>query len=141
MHLRETLRVPAERTIILGRSLGGGPAVQMALEETPAGLVLQSTFVSVYRVVTHWPLLPFDQYDNLSKIARVRCPVLVMHGRSDEVIPFSHGEALFAAAREPKRALWVPGAMHNDFLSVAGSRFWDALRDFSGVCGTGGSNP
>jgi abhydrolase domain-containing protein 17 len=140
-HLREALRVPAERTIIFGRSLGGGPATQMAVEEKPAGLILQSTFVSVFRVVTRWRLLPFDQFENLKKISRVRCPVLVMHGERDEVIPFRHGEALLADANEPKRALWVPDAMHNDFLSVAGPRFWDALREFSDVCGTRGSTP
>jgi fermentation-respiration switch protein FrsA (DUF1100 family) len=57
-----------------------------------------------------------------------------MHGRSDEVIPFRHGEALFAAAGEPKRALFVPGAQHNDFITVAGAAYWEALRDFSALC-------
>jgi abhydrolase domain-containing protein 17 len=141
-HLRDVLHVPADRTIIFGRSLGGGPAMQMAAEDKPAGLILQSTFVSVFRVVTRWPLLPFDQFENLKKISRVRCPVLVMHGQSDEVIPFRHGEALLAAANEPKRALWVAGATHNDFVAVAGSRFWNALREFSDVCGRpSGSSP
>lgn len=133
-HLRDVLRVPAERTLIYGRSLGSGPAVQMAVEERPAGLILQSAFVSVFRVVTRWPLLPFDQFKNLKKISRVTSPVLVMHGRADEVIPFRHGEALFAAANEPKRSFWVPGAMHNDFHGVAGRDYWTALREFSDVC-------
>lgn len=133
-HLRDTLGVPADRTLIYGRSLGGGPAVQMATEEKVAGLVLQSTFVSVYRVVTRWRVLPFDQYENLRKIRRVTCPVLVMHGERDEVIPFRHGEALFAAANEPKRSFWVPAAMHNDFTAVAGRRYWDTLTAFGDLC-------
>jgi abhydrolase domain-containing protein 17 len=133
-HLREVLHVPADRTLIYGRSLGGGPALQIATEERPAGLILQSAFVSAFRVVTRWPLLPFDQFNNLQKISRVTCPVLVMHGRADEVIPFRHGEALFAAANEPKRSLWVGGAMHNDFNGVAGRDYWTALREFSDLC-------
>ena len=141
-YLREELNVPAARTLIYGRSLGGGPAVQMAVEEVPAGLVLQATFVSVYRVVTRWPILPFDQFQNLAKLPQVKCPVLIMHGESDEVIPFRHGEALFAAANEPKRSFWVPGAHHNDFIEVAGKRYWSALRDFSDACAKStGSNP
>jgi fermentation-respiration switch protein FrsA (DUF1100 family) len=133
-HLREDLRVPPERTLIYGRSLGGGPAVQMAVEEKVAGLVLQSAFVSAFRVVTRWPVLPFDPFENLKKISRVTSPVLVMQGRNDEVIPFRHGEMLFAAANEPKRSLWVTGAMHNDFLAVAGRDYWETLREFSALC-------
>lgn len=133
-YLRDVARVPAEKTILFGRSLGGGPAVQMALEERNAGLILQSTFMSAFRVVTRWRLLPFDQYENLKKIPRVNCPVLVMHGKADEVIAFSHAEKLFAAAKEPKRYLWVDRARHNDFLSVAGADFWRALREFTAVC-------
>ena len=140
-HLRDELHVSAERMLIYGRSVGTGPAVQMAMEEPPAGLVLQSPFVSVYRVMTHWPVLPFDQFTNLRKIGAVRAPVLVLHGRRDEVIPFWHGEAVHAAAREPKRALWVDAAQHNDFLETAGAPYWTALREFSELCARGGSSP
>ena len=133
-HLREQLRVPAARTLMYGRSLGGGPAVQMATEEVVAGLVLQSAFTSVYRVVTPGRVLPFDLFENERKLPAVARPVLVMHGREDEVIPFSHGEALFAAAPAPKRFLWVPGAGHNDLAEVAGPRYWQALREFADVC-------
>lgn len=140
--LREQLKVPAARTIIYGRSLGGGPAVEMATEERVGGLVLQSSFTSVFRVLTRWRILPGDMFENERKMARVSAPVLVMHGERDEVIPLRHGQALFAAAREPKRSFFVPGAHHNDFLDVAGPRYWDALRDFSAVCaGAGASSP
>ncbi len=129
-YLRDTLRVPTARVILFGRSLGGGPATDLATREPVAGLVLQSTFMSVFRVVTTWRLLPFDQFENLRKLPRVSCPVLVMHGTADEVIAFKHGEKLFAAAREPKRALWIEGALHNDFTDVAGEHLWKALREF-----------
>jgi len=140
-YLREELKVPAEQTLLYGRSLGGGPAVQMATEERVGGLILQSAFVSVYRVVTRWRILPFDLFENERKLAKVKSPVLILHGMADEVIPFRHGEALFEAAPEPKRHLWVPGAHHNDFLSVAGSDYWNALRQFNDVCRAAGAEP
>lgn len=129
-YLTEKLQTPLDRVILFGRSLGGGPATDLAVRERVAGLVLQSTFMSVYRVVTTWPLLPFDQFTNLKKIRDVRCPVLVMHGTADEVIAFKHGEKLHAAASAPKRHLWIEGARHNDFTYVAGERLWQALREF-----------
>ena len=115
----------------MGGSRGGGPAVELATHEPVAGLVLQSTFMSAFRVVTRRKFLPFDQFKNLEKLERVNCPVLVMHGTADEVIAFCHGEALYAAAKEPKSHLWIEGAKHNDFTAVAGERFWQALRQFS----------
>ena len=133
-YLRETLRVTAGQTLLFGRSLGGGPAVQMATEERVAGLILQSTFTSVYRVVTRRRVLPYDYFENERKLTRVSSPVLVMHGERDEVIPFAHGEALFAAALEPKQFFRVPRAAHNDFPVIAGRGFWDTLRAFSDVC-------
>jgi fermentation-respiration switch protein FrsA (DUF1100 family) len=133
-YLRDQLEVAPADTLLYGRSIGGGPAVQMATEESVGGLVLQSTFTSVYRVLTGSRILPFDYFENERKLARVSCPILIMHGTRDEVIPFSHGKALLAAAREPKRSLWVEGAAHNDFLNVAGRSHWDALRDFSEFC-------
>jgi hypothetical protein len=130
-HLRTTLGVSPEKTMIYGRSLGSGPATQMATEESTGGLILQAPFMSVYRVVTRWRILPFDQFENVKKISKVGSPVLVMHGTADEVIPFRHGEAMLAAAAEPKRSLWVPGAGHNNFIEVAGPRYWGALREFA----------
>jgi abhydrolase domain-containing protein 17 len=140
-YLRDELHIPAERTLLYGRSLGGGVATQMAVEERCGGLILQSAFTSAFRVLTHWRLLPFDQFDNLRKIPRVGCPVLVMHGTLDEVIGPWHGEALYAAAREPKRSLWVPGATHNDFAVVAGATLPAALRDVSALCASTAARP
>lgn len=130
-YLRGTLNVPLSRTILYGRSLGSGPAVELAAKERVAGLVLQAAFTSAYRVMTRWPLLPFDKFENLRKMPRVTAPVLVMHGRADEVVSLAHGEALFAAVPGRKSQLWVDGARHNDFLDVAGERSWQALREFS----------
>lgn len=130
-YLRQRCGVAVGQILVYGSSLGGGPAVELASREPVAGLVLQSAFTSAYRVMTRWPLLPFDPFENLRKLPAVRCPVLVMHGEADDVVPIEHGEALFAAAREPKRFLRVKAAGHNDFVGVAGNAYWQALREFS----------
>jgi len=132
-HLTRTLEVPPRRIIAYGRSLGGGAAVDLARRERLAGLVVESGFVTAFRVMTRVPLLPFDEFRNIDKIPRVRCPVLVMHGTRDEIIPLAHGRRLFEAAPEPKRFLWVEGAGHNDFMLVAGERQGQALREFAAL--------
>jgi fermentation-respiration switch protein FrsA (DUF1100 family) len=127
--LRESAGVTPGQIIVWGRSLGGGPATELASRVPVAGLVLESTFTSVFRLMTRVPLLPLDPFDNLVKLPRVHCPVLVMHGKADEVVPFANGVKLLAAAPDPKRHLWVDGAGHNDLAVVAGERYWQAARE------------
>ncbi len=130
-YLREQLKITPTQLVLYGRSLGGGPAVELATREPVAGLVLESAFTSAYRVMTRWPLLPGDKFENLRKLPAVRCPVLVIHGRADGVIPFAHGEALFAAALGRKSHLWVDLAGHNDLLRWAGEDYGRAVREFA----------
>ena len=136
-HLTGTLGVPPERVIVHGRSLGGGPSAYLAAREPVAGLVLESTFTSVFAVSPGVPIFPFDRFRVEKRLARVRCPVLVIHGTDDEVVSFHHGERLLRAAPGPKRSLWIDGAGHNDLVPVAGERYWDALRDFAASLGNG----
>jgi len=140
-HLTRVLGIPANRIIAYGRSVGSGPAVDLAARRPVAGLVLESAFVSAFRVLTRVQLLPFDKFRNLDKISKVSCPVLVMHGMEDEIIPIVHGRRLFNAAPEPKRALWVEGAGHNDFMLVAGDRQARALIDFAAMLHQSGVTP
>lgn len=132
-YLRDRLHVPPEKVILYGRSVGGGPATEIAAKENVGGLVLESAFVSAYRVMTRWPLLPGDKFKNLAKLRDVHCPVLVIHGRADRVIPFWHGEALYATARGRKQHLWIDTAGHNDLLEWAGDRYGKALQEFSAL--------
>lgn len=125
------LGIPASRIILHGRSVGSGPAVELATREQVAGLIIESGFVSVYRVMTRWPLLPFDKFPNLARIPSVLCPVLVIHGRQDWIIPFWHGEKLYAAASQPKQAYWVEQAGHNDLTDVAGIAYFSRLQAFA----------
>jgi abhydrolase domain-containing protein 17 len=136
-YLTLTLQTPPERIIILGRSVGSGPAVHLAARRPVAGLILQSPFLSAFRVITAIPLLPFDKFPNYREIVRVRCPLLIIHGTEDRVIGFWHGQKLFALAHEPKRFLAVEGADHNDLNEVAGARYFEALQSFSKMLAVG----
>ncbi len=129
-YLAQQLKIPPEQIILYGRSVGGGSATELATRHSVAGLILESTFTSAFRVVVPFPILPFDKFSNLDKIQKVRCPVLVMHGQADQTIPIQHGQTLYEAASEPKMSLWVAEAGHNDFTWVAGERHQQTLLSF-----------
>lgn len=130
-YLTLQLGVPAKQIIVYGRSVGGGPAIDLASRQSVGGLVVESSFVSAFRVLTRIPILPFDKFVNIDKIGKVRSPVLVIHGKADEVVHFWHGEQLLAAAKEPKLNFWVDGAGHNDLMDLAGDRYTETLRKFA----------
>jgi len=118
-YLTQQLKVPPHKIIVYGRSVGGGSAVELATRHPAAGLILESTFTSAFRVVVPFPLLPFDKFANINKLQQINCPILVMHGQADQTIPIKHGYKLYEAAANPKMSLWVDGAGHDDFTWVA----------------------
>ena len=97
-YLTHDRHIPPQRIIAFGRSLGGGPTTYLAAHHPVAGVILESTFTTAFRVVTEIPLLPFDKFYSIDNIKHVRCPLLVIHGTNDHTIPFSHGVALYRAA-------------------------------------------
>src|SRR5262249_20051937 len=107
--LTDERKVPANRILLLGESLGGGVAVELASRFDHEALVLVFSFTSLPAAARcHYPWLPCgllmsNRYDNLSKIGRCHRPVFITHGTADEIVPFRQGEELFAAANEPKR--------------------------------------
>ncbi len=117
--LTTTAKFPADRIVLMGESLGGGTAVELATRHEHRALVLIYTFTSLPSVAkSHFPLLPTQQlmrtrFDNLSKIGRCHRPVFIAHDPSDSVVPFSHGQALFAAANPPKEFFQLEGCGHN----------------------------
>lgn len=129
IYLTNNLHIPPGRIIPFGRSLGAAAAVDLAARHPVAGLIMESAFTSAFRVLTRLPL-PFDKFPNLRKIRNVRCPVLVIHGKRDQIIGFHHGQKLFDSANEPKMSYWVEQAGHNDIAMVAGSRYLEELRRF-----------
>jgi fermentation-respiration switch protein FrsA (DUF1100 family) len=126
--LRAQPGLDAAPVVYLGESLGGAVATELAVAEPPAALVLQSTFTSVREMARlHYPFIPSAlvpaAYPTLDRIARVRCPVLILHGDRDDIVPLAHGQALFARAAGSKRLDVVRGAGHNDLLTVAGAAY------------------
>jgi fermentation-respiration switch protein FrsA (DUF1100 family) len=124
-------RYGAERIVAWGFSLGTGVAVALAAEQPVGKLILEAPFTSTVDVAAplfwympvHW--LMRDPFRSDQRIARVRVPLLVMHGTDDPVIPIRLGERLFALANEPKRFVAFPGGGHEnlgDFGAIETAR-------------------
>lgn len=130
-YMREKLGIPANRIIPFGYSLGSGPAVELAMHEPVAGVILQGAFVSAYRTMTRIPLFPGDKFANLGKMARLTCPVMVIHGTADGTVPFWHGEKLYEATTARKTKLFVEGGPHSGLADFIGPRYAEELRRFT----------
>lgn len=91
-------------------------AAQLADKTPVAGLILESTFSTIFQVVTRFNILPFDKFPTIQRIDKINCPLLILHGTDDQTIPFSHSEAPLAAAHEPKQLVPIAKADHNNLL-------------------------
>ncbi|QDU40778.1 Alpha/beta hydrolase family protein [Maioricimonas rarisocia] len=141
------LAVPAHRIVIYGESLGGGVATSLAADlcrqgTMPAGLILRSTFTSLVDVAAErFPWLPVrmcmvDRFDSRRRISRIDCPLLIIHGTRDRLIPITHGRELFRAAPPrsfngvPRRFVELPGAGHDNVMYAAPDRMREAHETF-----------
>jgi len=135
---------PGRKRYIVGHSLGGAIATELALRRPEAaGLVLEATFTSVSDMVkqSKWGFLPVgliltQHFDTLAKIVAVRMPVLIAHGTGDTVVPFEMGERLYAAAPGPKRFIRVEGAGHHNLSGAAYGQYRAALHELFGLTST-----
>ncbi len=107
--------------LLMGRSLGGGVAVDLATRHGAKALILLNSFSSMPDVAArHYPWLPVhwvmrNRYNSLDKIPRYAGPLLQTHGTADQIVAFDLGEKLFAAATtRDKKFIRVPGGDHND---------------------------
>ncbi len=114
--------IDPRHVILVGASLGGAVATDLAREHDCRALVLIKAFTSIPDMAhARFPWLPAryfvrHRFDNLSKLPFVHRPVFITHGTTDTVIPFGHAERLYAAANEPKEFVPLPGNDHNDKL-------------------------
>jgi len=129
----DSVALPGARIVAFGESLGGAVSIYLATERPCAAVVVVSTFTTMRDVARHHygaaGLLAGSGFDSLRRISGVRVPLLVAHGDEDEVVPYALGQALFAAAGEPKRFLRLPGAHHNDAFEQP--RLLDAVAAFA----------
>jgi fermentation-respiration switch protein FrsA (DUF1100 family) len=123
--LTDEQKIPANRIILCGESLGGGTAVELATKHEHRALVLIYTFTSLPAAAKyHFPFLPVHtlmrtRFDNLSKISRCPRPVFFLHGTADQIVPFDHSEQLYAAANEPKHFVRLNDLGHSMLLGEA----------------------
>ena len=129
-YLTQELKIPADKIIVYGRSVGGGSALELAANHPVAGVILESTFTTPFRVVIPFPIFPFEKFDNVKKIQKINAPVLMMHGKQDHIIPIEQSQKLFELASTPKLSFWVEAADHNDLFDVADQQYWEQLKAF-----------
>ncbi|UZJ44449.1 alpha/beta hydrolase [Marinimicrobium sp. C6131] len=121
-YLIEERKVPPEQLLVFGRSLGAAVGAHLASQRPVGGLILESGFTSVPDLGAElYPFLPVRllaryRYDTREALSAVTAPVLVVHSRDDDIIPFSHGRALFEAAAEPRQFLELEGDHNTGFL-------------------------
>ncbi|MBA7478331.1 hypothetical protein ES707_13754 [subsurface metagenome] len=134
-YLVEGRNLAATDIVVFGRSLGGAVASWLAQKHTPRALIVESSFTSIpdiaatlYRYLPVRQLLRFE-YNTAEYLSRVDCPVLVVHSRNDEMMPFGHGQRLFEMAGEPKQFLEISGT-HNEGFIASGEHYEAGLDAF-----------
>jgi fermentation-respiration switch protein FrsA (DUF1100 family) len=139
-YLRDTLRVPADRIVVFGHSLGSAVAVELASRVPTAGLILDGALTSVLeRAQELFPYAPVrwiaaSRYPSSERIGRLTLPKLFLHATHDEVIPIAHGRRLYEAAPPPKRFVELRGT-HGDAFEVDSAAYFGAIGRFVGELG------
>mmetsp|Transcript_17558 Transcript_17558/g.26157 ORF Transcript_17558/g.26157 Transcript_17558/m.26157 type:complete len:463 (-) Transcript_17558:367-1755(-) len=137
-YLLNVRKIPPSNIVLYGRSLGSGPSSYLAAKSaregnSVAGLILHSPFLSVYRVVVDCGVtLVGDMFPNLNHLPNIRCPVLIIHGTKDEVVPFWHGRRLLQLLPEEYRAppFWAEGWGHNNIEVYLKKLYINKVNDF-----------
>jgi hypothetical protein len=129
-YLAAKKNIDSSRIIFVGRSIGGGAVCSLAAKRRPVAIILMSAFTSIRSFSSKYfvpGLLMRDPFDNLKIIASYDGPVLIIHGRYDEIIPFGHGAALSKAAK--KGVLVAYDCGHND-CPPDPAVFWRDIKSF-----------
>lgn len=129
--LTEKKKIRAEDIIVFGWSLGGSIAAKLAGEARVKALVIESSFTSYVDIGRKfYPYMPVRwfaefNYNTIGYIKRVSCPVMIIHSRNDEIVPFEFGIELYKAANEPKEFVEIYGS-HNESFLVSREIYKDA---------------
>lgn len=130
--LAKLAKVNESDIVLMGRSLGGAIAIQLAADAPPRGLIVESSFSSLREVAAeHFPKLAWlvakNKLNSAQAIAEIQCPLLQCHGDADRVISYESGRRLFEAAKHPKRFVTLAGIGHNDRPT---REYYVAMSDF-----------
>jgi len=130
--LAEKAGISEQELVVMGRSLGGAVAIDLATETNPRALIVESTFPSMKEVAAvHYSkiawIVPAGKLNSVQRIAEYQGPFLQSHGTADRVIPYELGEQLFDAANEPKEFITIPDGNHNMPQS---DEFYEAMKRF-----------
>ena len=128
--------VNLSRVVYFGESLGAAVAIRLARDFLPAAMILRSPFSSLAAIgARHYPFLPVrwllrDRYPSIDLIGAIACPILIIAGGADRIVPLDDTARLFEAARQPKRLIVIEGADHNDEALAMGAEMMGAIREF-----------
>jgi len=133
------------RVVAYGRSVGTGPALALAAARPVAGAILESPFTTLGAMARQaFPLVPSflagRGFDNRRRVAALRCPVLLIHGEVDDIIPAAMSGVLLERARAAGVAAerWlIPGAGHNETYDAGGDDYVRRVREFVARVTTG----
>lgn len=138
-YLVKQRKIQPSNIIIYGHSLGGAIAIDLATQHSEAGgLIVDSSFTSIEDVVNtrgQFRLFPValilnHRFESIKKIKLLQMAVLFIHGTDDSVIPVSMSKQLYAAAPKPKQLFIVPNAGHNNTAKIAGSKYFEVVKNF-----------
>jgi pimeloyl-ACP methyl ester carboxylesterase len=123
-YLLKRPEVDPKQIIIVGRSLGCGPAIDLASRKPVEGLATFSAFTTMdemARKIMPWfptGLFLHSHFNNLQKIGDVKCPIFLAHGTDDDFVPFTMMGRLAEAAKAPIVVYPIPGADHNNIFQI-----------------------
>eukprot|EP00923_Selenidium_pygospionis_P048772 GHVN01083805.1.p1 GENE.GHVN01083805.1~~GHVN01083805.1.p1 ORF type:complete len:404 (+),score=20.01 GHVN01083805.1:46-1257(+) len=130
-YLTDHMGIEWENIVLYGRSLGSGACVHLATKFPVRGIILQSPLLSIHRVGLKLRCtLPGDMFANVDKIKSVRCPVFIIHGTNDNMVPVYHGRELYDSCKTAVYPYWVEGAGHNDLEVCARQTFFQNVARF-----------
>lgn len=135
LYLTQTRAIPANNIVVFGRSLGGAIATWLVARHSPRALIIESSFTSMLDLAGGmYPWLPVRwlsriRYNSKDNLKSIGCPVLIVHSKDDEMIPFKHGQQLHDAVRGPKDFLEISGD-HKNGHRLSGPTYAQGLGKF-----------